>query len=325
MKHHMLFLLVALLIVVSSCATPSELKKFEALCKSNHHQWMRMTPMIDGEVMSTEACWGCMLDARNHICSEEEYRSSLGSAGMMSDEMSEMHEQMEGMMHGEAMKAHAGMKGSVEVHTFIVLFDHPPLVAGRGAELSFTLRDSSTGNAVTDVEIMHERPMHVILVRDDLKHFDHIHPQQDGERWVVPYTFTAGGHYRIWIDFMKKMQHVVDFDVDVTGPDAGEPDRLQGLRVEMERKGKIFQFVVKDADNSSVPVTDSFLGAAAHLVTIDSTLEDFGHAHDDQMDGDSLFMFTPTFSRPGLHAAWVQFSVDGQERTAAFSFSVDEA
>lgn len=324
MKKLLLLLLVAI-VVVGGCATPSGLKRFASLCQEHGHQWMHMRPMSDGQFTSEEVCWGCMPDAKTHLCSEEDYQSSLGSGMMMGKEMKEMHEQMEDMMHGETMVAHAGMKKSIDVHTFTVRFDHPPVVAGTETELSFTITDVSTGTTVKDLEIMHERPMHLILVRDDLNHFDHIHPTLEGEEWAVQYTFTAGGHYRIWIDFMKGMPHLVDFDVMIDGPaDAEEPDRLEGLQVEMERDGTRFQFAVKDVRGKHVPLTESFLGAAAHLVTIDAPLEDFGHAHDEDLDGDHLLTFTPTFSTTGPHRGWLQFSYQGKDRTAPFSFSVEE-
>ena len=301
-----------LVIFITGCTSPSSLEGFETLCKNNHHMWMRMAPLEESVETSPKPCWGCMPDAENHYCDVDDYLAKVG--------VDETHdENMDGMMHGEPMKAHAGEQKSTDIHQYRVQFDHPALETGKEMELAFTILDLDSGKPVTDLEIMHEKPMHMILVRDDLKHFDHIHPRLDGTRWVVPYTFRAGGDYRIWIDFMKGMGHLVDFDVRASGPtDVDEPDKLFGLEVRMERHDNTLQFKVFKG-GQALPITGIFLGAAAHLVMIDDTLDDFSHAHDDKLDGDHTFIFTPALSHDKFYKIWLQFIVDGKVRTAAFS------
>ncbi len=276
---------------------------------------MRMNPIENGVETSSEACWGCMYDENNHLCDQSIYEQIL----------SEHEDDDHAMNHmDQAMTAHARMQKSVDVHSTRVTFDHSSLTTGEETQLSFSLEDLSSGKKITDLEIMHDKPMHVILVRDDLQHFGHIHPVLENGRWIVPYTFLAGGKYRVWVDFMSEgMMHLVDFDVDVEGDDAEEQEHLQGLQIEMKRQGTQFSFLVYDEKKNPVALTEPFLGAAAHFVTIDSTLQDFGHTHDEQVDSDHVLTFMPSFMMPGEYRGWVQFVYHNEERTAPFSFSVE--
>ena len=56
--------------------------------------------------------------------------------------------------------------------------------AGESVQLVFTVRDFF-GKAVNKLEIQHTKPMHLMVVSQDLAEFDHIHPQP------VPGRFSA--------------------------------------------------------------------------------------------------------------------------------------
>lgn len=51
--------------------------------------------------------------------------------------------------------------------------------AGEQATLIFTIKDER-GAAVRDLQIVHEKPMHLLVVSDDLAQFDHVHPEPQG-------------------------------------------------------------------------------------------------------------------------------------------------
>ena len=240
---------------------------------------------------------------------------------------------MEGMQHGAAMKAHAGNYKSVDAHLYTIKFNQPAAQTGQEATLEFKITEKDSQKPITELEIVHEKPMHVVLVRNDLKHFDHIHPILKDGAWVVGYTFSAAGEYRIWIDFTKDMmQHVVDFDLSVSGKqEAEEQDKLYGLQVKFITHEKIqpntnvkLDFVVTDSAGKPIPITEKFLAANAHLITIDESLKEFEHAHDMNFDNDNVLSFIQSFSESGKYKAWVQFYFDGKVRTAPFDFSVSE-
>ena len=51
---------------------------FEEFCKSNNDMWMEMEPTRNGEKLSDEMCFGCMI-ADSHFCSADEYTSYIES------------------------------------------------------------------------------------------------------------------------------------------------------------------------------------------------------------------------------------------------------
>ena len=238
---------------------------------------------------------------------------------------------MEGMQHGAVMKVHAGKYNSVDAHLYTVKFNQHAAKTGQETTLEFKITEKDSQKPITELEISHEKPMHVVLVRNDLKHFDHVHPVLKGNSWVVQYTFNAAGEYRIWIDFTKdKIQHIVDFDLSVSGKqEVEEQGRLNGLQVKMITPEKItpninvkLDFVVSDTAENPVPITEKFLAANAHIITIDESLQEFEHTHDMNFDNDNVLSFIQSFSKLGRYKAWVQFSVDGKVRTAPFTFVV---
>ena len=54
---------------------------------------------------------------------------------------------------------------------------------------------------VDDLQIEHEKHIHVIGVRDDLGELIHLHPQRTSPGlWEIIHTFTNAGRYQIWSD-----------------------------------------------------------------------------------------------------------------------------
>src|SRR5215213_4120873 len=93
------------------------------------------------------------------------------------------------------------------------------LTASRQVKLTLAIRDKSD-NMVSDLEIVHEKPIHLIVVSDDLYFFNHIHPQlaPDG-RYVVETTFPSGGAYRLYAAYTPEEAEaqVSDLSLHVAG------------------------------------------------------------------------------------------------------------
>ena len=170
--------------------------------------------------------------------------------------------------------------------------------AGEQTELSFTVKNDK-GEIVKDLPIVHEKPMHLLVVSDDLAEYYHIHPepQADGS-YKVPFTFTNGGNFKLYADFTPKdsPQVVENFMLKVSGNERAKVELKADEKLEKMVDG--LKFVMKpDADlvagkelmlNFSVfdektnkPVTDleKYLGEYAHFVIISQDLKQFVHAH----------------------------------------------
>ncbi|CAA9379975.1 MAG: hypothetical protein AVDCRST_MAG74-289 [uncultured Pyrinomonadaceae bacterium] len=170
--------------------------------------------------------------------------------------------------------------------------------AGQPATLAFTVKDKQ-GGVVKDLQIVHEKPMHLLVVSKDLAEFYHIHPEQSADgSYRVEHTFPNGGEYKLYADFTPKdaVQVVEQVDIKVSGAerakvplvaDAKLEKTVDNLRVVMKPDGEIkaanelmLNFAAFDAA-SGKPATDlqNYLGELAHFVIISEDMKDFVHAH----------------------------------------------
>ena len=325
-------IIILVVLVLASFSSFKQLKivelgdlTYEELCKTNRDMWMEMEPWRNGKKISDERCFGCMV-GENHFCNVEEY---IEYVKILSNSKDEIQNDM-GHMMSDAMTAHAGDNSFVDVMIYRVDFENEK-INENSYNLIFKIKDSMTREAVSNLEIVHDKIMHVIVVRNDLEYFDHIHPEEKEKGvYVVPYTFYVPGNYRIWADFTKDgMQHIVDFDTSIVGAtQTNEPDRLHGLNVVMNlQKAGVgetskIEFLVTDSNNKAVPIIEKFLAANAHLIILDEKLDNFGHAHDEEFDRDNILLFDYKFKNSGVHKLWVQFSVNGNTITKEFGVEV---
>src|SRR5829696_9565011 len=72
-----------------------------------------------------------------------------------------------------------------------------------GREEAFGLRIlDKAGRAVRDFDEQHGERMHLIVVRRDLVHYQHLHPSLDADgTWSVPLVLPEPGVYRAFADF----------------------------------------------------------------------------------------------------------------------------
>lgn len=165
-------------------------------------------------------------------------------------------------------------------------------------DLSFVVKNSR-GGIVKDLQIVHEKPLHLIVVSEDLAEFFHLHPeaQPDGS-FKTSFAFKNGGKFKLYADFspVKDRKMVRIFDLTVAGgerakeelkTDAKFEKTVEDLRVVMKpdadltaNKELMLTFSVFEP-RTNQPVTDlqKYLGETAHFVIINKDLNEFVHAH----------------------------------------------
>ena len=170
--------------------------------------------------------------------------------------------------------------------------------AGEQAKLIFTVKNSK-GEAVKNLQAVHEKPMHLLIVSEDLDEFYHEHPEEQADgTYLVNFNFKNGGKYTLFADFtpLDSEQVVQNFPIIVSGnvraakelkPDEKFEKTVGNLRVAMSadrdfvsNKELALSFQVFDAATNK-PVTDleNYLGAKAHFVVLSQDLQEFVHAH----------------------------------------------
>lgn len=186
-----------------------------------------------------------------------------------------------------------------------------------------------SGRALRSFDVLHERPMHLIAVRNDLSAFHHVHPTLRRGTWTVdldlspgPYTlfadFSSGGRRAVtsapldvpgsWVDrplpSVSTAADAAPYTVTLDAGElrAGEPATLS-FRVE------------RDGEEAAV---DPYLGARGHLVVLREGDLAYLHTHAEE---DEL-VFETAFPSAGRYRAFLQLSVGGTVRTAAFTIEV---
>ena len=197
--------------------------------------------------------------------------------------------------------------------------------AGRAAPLTFEILDTS-GKAVRDFDTEQARRMHVIVVRRDLRRYQHLHPVQGaGGAWATPLTLPDAGVYRAFADFrIGGEQHTLGVDLFVPGdfeprdlPAASRTAAVDGYEVAFHEHPGEAGFYVRRGGKL---VTDlqPYLGARGHLVALREGDLAYEHVHPDPGPPPEI-AFRLAGSEPGTYRLFLQFRHAGRVHTAAFT------
>ncbi len=186
---------------------------------------------------------------------------------------------------------------------------------------------------VKDFDIVHEKMMHVILVRKDLHTFEHIHPTFDTilGQFSFEYTFPSEGEYRMFADFSPRgSAPSVASGVLLVGIGTGDYQALKPHKDLTEQVGPYmveytlpanrivaeeeFQYGLKVSEKGKPVLTfEPYLGAAGHSIIIKEGTLDYLHTH---AINTSELTFMTTFPHPGTYAVFTQFQIKGKLHTA---------
>lgn len=278
--------------------------------------------------------------------------SSAPGAGR-SEHMSEMSPPIrgEGGGHGSPAhgtvdangRAHGGMQadavrglGVAENGLRLVVSD-PDFAAGVTEQLSFQIVDAD-GRPLTEFDTTHTKKMHVIVVRRDLSGFQHLHPEMTADgTWSVPLRLTEAGTYRVFADFSNDGEAVtladdlrVDGDADLQELPApatqalSEPGGFEvSLRADDPHAGEEASLRFAVSRGGQPAALQPYLGAGGHLVALREGDLAFLHVHPSGDGGaDGSIGFEATFPTAGNYRLFLQFVVDGELQTVAFTEEV---
>jgi hypothetical protein len=199
---------------------------------------------------------------------------------------------------------------------------------------TFRFRIEDMDGPVTEFDIEHTKPMHLIVVRRDFAGFQHLHPEMDANgTWEAALTVPEPGAYRVYADFVVDGdKHTLGTDLFVAGefqprplPDpTGEADAGDGYRVELAGdpvagEESELEFVVRH-NGTIVDDVPQYLGARGHLVALRDGDLAYLHVHADE----DRLRFEATFPTPGEYRLYLQFRHGDEVRTAAFTVEVEE-
>jgi hypothetical protein len=209
-----------------------------------------------------------------------------------------------------------------------------------GKPLALNVKILRKDGSVPHFLLIHERLLHVMLIRDDLQHFAHTHPEESGTVdtqngiFTFEHAFAAPGKYRVMLEFLDHDKQVaIPLDLEVPGAaDAvplEEPSRTSetdGYAVNLTapnplRAGKESSLAFTITKDTTPITPEPYLGEPLHLAVWSEGLSYFKHAHPDISHGELHFHMT--FPAAGQYKLFAQFKHKGKIITAPFVVRVE--
>lgn len=225
--------------------------------------------------------------------------------------------------------AHARGDGTISAIQGVTLeLGTQTIAAGKSTDITFKI--TRGGETITDFVESHTKMMHVVIVREDLTGYQHLHPVMAADgNWTLPVKFATGGNYHIVSDFKitegaRDVNYVLGTDVIVDGeqtapvtlPAPADRIEVDGFVISLSgalsasEHGMLMATVTKDG----VPVTfEEYLGTTGHLVAIREGDLAYAHMHPSGHDHGSAE--TETISDGATATSEMETEMGSQEST----------
>jgi len=225
-----------------------------------------------------------------------------------------------------------------------------PVMAGKNADITLTLK-TKDGKPVTlaDLEVVHEQPIHLLIVDPSLGDYHHIHPKPGATPGTYAFSFTPkkGGTYFVFNDLHPKSTGIQEYSLaklEVPGA-AAEPVRKNDKR-EFTADGYTFKLQFEDphlvqGKSTSATVTvigpdgkpfdklEPLMGAFAHMVGFSDDRQNVAHIHPLGKEpgspaerGGPRLSFHVGLAHPGYHELYTQVQINGKDVFAHFGVEV---
>ncbi|MGM0920491.1 MAG: hypothetical protein ACQEWW_04565 [Bacillota bacterium] len=183
-----------------------------------------------------------------------------------------------------------------------------------------------------ELEISHEKIMHLIIVSADLDDYYHLHPEEKGNGIYTVKFDLPENSYKVFVDIKPKnlAYQVSPIELHV-GNGHGEHEE-HSLMVDTNLTKTINEKTVQLTTTelvSNKDVTLSFdtkgitpepyLGALGHVVILDDKGEKFVHVHP---ASEEKTVFETQFDKPGIYKVWGEFKFDGKVNSYPFVIEV---
>lgn len=210
--------------------------------------------------------------------------------------------------------------------------------AGQQVNVMLQLTDAF-GAPVTEFEIVHEKKVHVIIIREDLQKFTHAHPEPGADVVLSSIvSFPEGGTYFFHVDFTprdgKGVTLMSELRVEGSATQAPPlepfvPGRVQtdellaDVAVQEMKSVRRISFALMGLDATPVSDLEPYLGAMGHLVVVSADGRKYVHAHPVGGGKPNEVMFDVLFPGSGLYKGWGEFQRAGKVLVVPIVLSVE--
>jgi hypothetical protein len=238
--------------------------------------------------------------------------------------------------HAEGHSAAHGAPGGLAISAAGYTLRGSPKTFEAGREEAFGLRIlDRDGRTVREFDEQHGERMHLMVVRRDLVHYQHLHPSLGADgAWSVRLVLPEPGVYRAFADFSVGGEPLtLGADLHVPGemglaslPDPTSVARVDGYEVELDAGAPTagaespltFRITREGQD---VEDLEPYLGALGHLVALREGDLAFLHVHPTGGAGPRV-TFHAVFPSMGLYRLFLQFAHAGRVRTVDFTMEI---
>lgn len=260
-------------------------------------------------------------------------------------ETHDSHGDMHQENHEQHSTEHKNHNENTKITTQAKLTAGKNIAPNQPVPLVIDIQDGS-GKAINKFDTFQEKLMHLIVVREDLQSFAHLHPNYKGNgRFDVSASFPSPGSYTLISDYkpsgQKETVSLLNLTIPGSVPLPKSLEKYEKTKVLSSTKVNLnfsqetikagqevtLKFDLKDASNNQ-PIKDlqPYLGEKGHLVVIKSSsplaTSDYVHAHALKDTPDGQVHFITSFPQPGTYKLWVQFNRNGKINTADFWVNV---
>jgi hypothetical protein len=250
-----------------------------------------------------------------------------------------------GDSHGDGgHDAHGTPEGlAISSDGYTLMPTNTTLPPGKSVPFRFSITGPD-GHPVTAFDKVHEKELHLIVVRRDMSGYQHVHPTRDEHgTWSIELDLSSGGTYRAFADFSPEGHGSMTLgtDISVGGaftpvplPEASKSTTVDGFAVALEGtpmpgEDSELTFTVTRGGNP-VDNLEPYLGAFGHLVSLRAGDLAYLHVHPaDHAEaghhGGPTIHFSALFPSAGTYRLYLDFQVAGKVRTAEFTVNVGTA
>ena len=225
--------------------------------------------------------------------------------------------------YGEHDETESGMHEHGDSHQSS---DVKAKVTYNNSALTITLADKD-GNPVDNLEVNHEKIIHLIVVDEGLEKYYHLHPEKTGVGTFQVKQPLENGNYKAFVDIKPKGLNYEVMPVKIKigeaahnhphslTPDTSLEKRVEGEKVQMKMSSQKLSQPVTLSFSLDKTKLEPYLGAAGHVVILDEKGEHYLHVHPVK---ENEPVFQTEFDRPGVYKIWAEFKQNGKVRVFPF-------
>ncbi|MEJ9230334.1 hypothetical protein LAV79_12760 [Peribacillus butanolivorans] len=183
-----------------------------------------------------------------------------------------------------------------------------------------------------ELEISHEKIMHLIIVSADLEDYYHVHPEEKGNGMYTQKFDLPENSYKVFVDIKPKNLAYQVSPIELHVEKGHDEHEENSLKVDINLTKTINEKTVELTTtelgiNKDITLSfdtkgitpEPYLGALGHVVILDDKGEKFVHVHP---TSEEKTVFETKFDKPGIYKVWGEFKFDGKVNSYPFVIKV---